>query len=433
MNGARSIGLRRALAAAALCALSCGGDPENLLPFEINYSFDITALGGCPSSQCTSYGMACDTVLQLRISDAETGAVFANLCGSVDADNACGLFSVSGGSTPDFLSIPPTMVRIQAAAWRRQVLLDDPVLSVGCDTDNNPETIDFCCPEGDIFDLQGVPLSDFSPQPAFGGAVYFDITSEDAAVTIPLACPDPAQVNDPDECQLPDALITAIPDDLENLNDRLTPEQARALFDISAAEPRPQTDGDGETFYVIQSGDKVPLALKEPVEAIPSFQAFSSRRFGDIACVTMLESGGGAETLSTCQTVVQPDPGVLSLFGHYVERDAIDQIKLALGLPALPEQGLVIGRVVDHEGAALAGVRVTPVQAGVTVQYLNSDRTAPIGVETSSSAFFVSADAPFNTRWTAQHSDGRQQDGDDFRAGLIQGNVTLLRIQMQAP
>jgi hypothetical protein len=416
------------MAAAALWLTGCNGGAEDLLPFEINFSFDISPIGGCASSQCTSYGMACDTVVQVRITDAQTGDVIDTLCDQVVGDNACNLFAVNGGGS--FLSLPPRMVRIQVAAWRREVLANDSALSVGCIPDDEGE--DFCCPADDIFDLQGVPLSTFSPQPAFGGAAYFDITSDNSSVTIPLACPDPEQLNDPAECQLPDALVTAIVDDMENLVDRLTEEQARALFDISATEPRPQSDGDGNTFFVIQAGDKVPLALKEPIEATPSFQAFSSRRFGNVACVTILESGGGAETLSTCQNVVQPDPMVLSLFGHFLERDAVDQIKLALGLPALPDDGLIIGRVVDHEGAALAGVRVDSVLVDADVQYLNSDRTAPIGVETSSSAFFVSTDAPFNTQWTALHNDGRREDGE-YRAGLIEGNVTLLLIQMEPP
>jgi hypothetical protein len=154
--------------------------------------------------------------------------------------------------------------------------------------------------------------------------------------------------------------------------------------------------------------------------------------FADTACVALREDASRSSTIVTCQHVTTAPGENLDVRGEYIPVTTVDEILAALGETELPNEGLVIGRVVDHTGQALPGVAVTPVVGGATVQYLNASRTAFIGVETSPSAYFVSTDTPFDARWRAEHDDGRREDGE-YRAGLIRDKITLVRIQMQAP
>ncbi len=370
--------------------------------------------------------MSCGAVLYMDITDAKTGERVLRqpgpICEEVTGDNACELFSIS--NTAGLLDLPQRMVRIDVAAWRPEVLANDPVLAATCE----PGKV--CCPSENLFDLQGAPREDFSPMPAFGRSLYVDLGTEESELTIELSCSQPGQLEDPTACVQEDLLVTALVDDMENLNDRLTEDQARSMA-VDAAEPRAEGDGAGGTRYVIETGDRVNLSLNEPVGAIPTFQGFTDRVFDGIACVALDEDVSQAFTLVTCGAVQQPDPNILNVAGHFVPVTTVDEILLALGETKLPDPGLVIGRVVDDTGQVLPGVRVTPVGGG-TVQYLNASRTALIGVETSASGYFVSTDAEFGTDWRALHSDGRREDGL-YRAGLIQDKVTLLLIRMKEP
>ena len=52
------------------------------------------------------------------------------------------------------------------------------------------------CIDEPIFDLQGEPLVTVRPQPAFGGAAFFDIGAEKQAI-VPIACTFPDQLDGP--------------------------------------------------------------------------------------------------------------------------------------------------------------------------------------------------------------------------------------------
>lgn len=398
---------------------ACGGGSDALPPLKIQFAFDTTAAGGCPSEACSAYGMSCDAVLYVDITDPDTGErmIDAPICERVGGENACSLFAVTNTA---LLGLPPRTLRVSVAAWRPEVLAADPVLAASCSEE-------FCCPTPDMFDLQGVPLVTFVPQPAFGRAEYVDFGTADDAVTIDLACTDPGQLHDPIECTQPELQITALIDDIEGLNDRLTEDQARAVV-VGVAEPRPRSDGQGNTFYVISGTDRVNLDLDEPIGAVPTFSAFTERSFDGDVCVTLLEDVSQAFTIVTCQPVVQPDPLHLDVTGHFIPVATVEEILTALGESELPGDGIVIGRVVDSTGQALPGVTVT-AEAG-SVQYLNATRTALIGLETSASAYFVSTNAPYGTVFTARHSDGRIQEGA-VEAGLIRDKVSVVLVHME--
>jgi len=400
------------LLVAALLAAGCGKSPEDLGPFAISFSFDQRPGSLCASESCDDYGMQCGATLGIRILDvADDGRTVADACIPVPpATTLCGMGDVTG---PTFFNIPAHRLRIEAAAWRPELLESDPELAGEC-------------PDDPLFDVRGVPLDTFRPRPAFAGAAYFDAGSDVDVAMVPLSCTDAAQL-DQEECGLIDTTpIRVTADDIETALD-ITTEQAATLT-VGLGEPRALPDGEGGEVYVIEGGDTIPL---EPVidTPIPTF-AGTTDRIPDTACSVLLELTPQSVASVTCRPLAS-DASEIDIRGVLVTVDTLDQILAAMSAGSFPAEGLVVGRVVDHTGAPLANVKVMPSEG--SVDYLSADRSTLIGNDTSVNGLFIARDVPFGASWTAVHNvDGRREDGE-IRAGLVQDKVTALLIRMNPP
>ncbi len=393
-------------AAVALVVVSgCGDKP---VPFEIR----LELADGCGSTtDCADYGMACGASLGVRILDAEamlqpdggrTSPALAEKCVWVEPGEELSLCDL-GSVAVDFRDIPTRRVQIQVAVWNPDDL-DDPL----------------DCPSN-LFSPLGA-LYELSPQPAFAGAAYFAIGSE-PVVQVPLSCRNPAHLNAA-ECLPATQEVTATLDDM-NTNLVVSDAQA-AVLDVSVAEPHQPSEEE----WVIERGDEQSLDLVSSGSS-PYWAGSDLPGFTSTACVLAQNTSELQPVTSVaCTDQIPADPvGTLALSGWVLPKEVLDQILAAAAMSVFPEQGLVVGRVVDDSGNPLAGVVVSAANA--TIEYVSEDRTTTDGItETSTDAFFISRDAEYNTRFTAiQPDDGREEDGE-YRAGLIVGKVSVVTIKM---
>ena len=399
------------MCALALLAPACQPSADDLGPFAISFAFDQGPGSQCGSESCSDYGMRCGATLGIRILDvADGGRIVADACIEVPpAQTLCGLGNVT---SPTFFNIPAHRLRIEASAWRPEVLEADPELAGAC-------------PDERLFDVRGEPLETFEPRPAFAGATYFDAGSDVDVALVPLSCTEPGQL-DQDECGVVDTTpIRVTADDIETALD-ITTEQAANLT-VGLADPREVPDGDGGSVYVIESGDTIPL---EPVVGpIPSFAGETDQELSQ-ACSVLLELTPQSTASVTCQPVADGADSI-DVRGVLVSVATLDQVLAAMGTPSFPAEGLVVGRVVDHTGAPLANVDVMPSEG--TVEYLSADRSTLVGNDTTASGLFIARDVPFGASWIAVHTvDGRREDGE-VRGGLVEDKVTALLIRMTPP
>ena len=404
--------LRHAAAIAALSLLAPGcGPADELGPFAIRLTFD-TQLGGCSSDRCDSYKMTCGARLSVRIVDAANGELLGQVCEPIAAsDSACDLGDLPPGSNV-FFDLPPRQLRIEVAAWNQSVLDDDPDLAGDC-------------PRTDIFDLKGIPLTTFTPQPAFAGAAFFDAASRRTEAIIPLACTDPFQL-DTVECAPPLTQLTTEVDDVERL--RPADADAASLL-VRAAYPRTRIvdETTGETETIIDTANAYVLARESDQGA--EFTTLVNEEVSGNVCSLVLEQVPQATATAICGSTT--GAAAIVLESALLPKSVLDELLAAVGLAGFPEEGLVIGRVFDAStGAPLSGISLLP--AGVDpsqVQYLNSSRTGTLGDQTFDNGYFIATGVPFGTSW--QVSGGAPlSPARELTGGLIRGHVTVLPVPM---
>jgi hypothetical protein len=407
----------RALAAAALAAaaLAACRSPSDLGPFDIRLVLDDE--GGCdPDRGCADYGMSCGAALLYRIVDLEAGEVVDGVpsgevvesrCEVLEADlDICGV-----GELDTFRAIPPHRIQIQVAAWRPELVT---VAGAG-------GLAEVRCPSAEaVFSANGNIRPELSPQPAFGGVAEFDVASDATEVEVPLACPDADQLESASCTNSQPTLVTALITDLESTA-FLTAEQASDLT-VSVREPNVGAPTTLSAADAIRLQPSLVGGTPTFFAQIPNFQVDGT------LCALTLELAPQATAAVVCEA---PDPDAAEdmrlMRPLFVPRATLDDVLDALGTP-FPDPGLLIGRVLDADGAPLAGVTVTP--AAGTVGYLSADRTTLGGGATTASGYFVSTDVPFGTAFTALHADDRREDGSPI-GGLIEGQLGAMVIRMQ--
>lgn len=366
----------------------------------------------CPSAECSDYGMACGATLGVRIVDADTlddavpTELFSRCIAVAAAPDLCAIADVP----IDFEEVPTRTLQVQVAIWEAPPQGELP-----------------SCPD-DIFDLRGIPIS-MNPQPAFGGVAFVE-AGTDPIAEVRLACRDPELVNAP-AC-LSTNRVTVRLDDMQTVVP-VRIEDARAL-NVAVGEPRLDTTID-PPVWVIGPTDQYQMELVDPGPIPPVWNRNEVPTFSNTACVLSSADVAQPITAVSCtRDLALENDGRLDLTGLMLTEEVLGQLLRSANLDDFPPKGLVIGRVVDHLGAPLAGVTVTPVpDEGVNVAYVNSTRDSiSLFGPTSTDGFFISFEAPFGTEWQASSPDGRTQ-ANEFRAGLITGKASVVIIEMTAP
>jgi len=397
-----------ALAAAALAA--CGPAADH---FAIHLQLSQGDEYRCPSPACTGISVACDAVVSVRIVDAaDPSKVYLSKCLPLDnATNLCPIGNLDlSGTDGQPESIPNTMVRIEVLVWPKTTL------------DKAGEPLQ--CPTDTQFDAHGMPLS-VSPIPAIGGQSYFLVGSSEVA-DVPLGCINTGAISDK-TCRSPGTIrVTAAVDDFDT-GVFLPPSIADGVT-VYVGEPRGHVNPDTlATEWELGPSDVT--VLPRTVEApVPAWGDDVSAQFQDTACLETLEDGPQETPAVTCYAVT---PGDLQLRGFRLAKSSLAQAFGALRLPGVPDQGLVVGIVVDHLGNPVAGASVLPSSG--TVRFLSADRTElDTGDVTTASGMFVSRDVPFNATWTATDAQGLPPVRPPV-GGLIVGKATVVFIELQAP
>lgn len=395
--------------AALLALAACTGQDGNR-PFAIRLALD-TELGGCLSERCDDFGMRCGARVSVRIVVASSGEVVSSTCAEVaPSETLCGLGNLPPGASV-FFDLPPEMLRIEVATWNQDVL------------DNAPD-LGGECPGREIFDLQGIPLTSFSPQPAFAGAVYFDAGSEQTEAVVPLACTDPSQL-DTTECAPPVTQLVTEVTDVERLRQAADADADGLL--VRAAAPRTRIEGDG-TVTVIDTAGAIVLDREAGEGA--RFSTLVSGSISGNLCSLVLEQTAQATTSVVCDRPKSSD--VVQLQSALLPKPVLDQVLAAVGLSEFPQAGLVVGRAFDSTtGAPLSGVTMVPDEVGAgAVQYLDSSRTGTLGDRTFDNGYFIAQGIPFGTHWSATSDDGLVADGS-LVAGDVEGHVSVLLVPMK--
>jgi hypothetical protein len=424
--------VRRAFVIGALGALLAGCSGGSVVDFTIELELAGRWCGDLTS--CEDWGMGCGAVIQVRILPAEPPTTQPDGGGAVDPpysercigirptgpdDDLCGL----DRATMQFTDLSPGMARIQVAVW------DPGTLGWNPDSTNLATTTLDLCPPGDVFDRWGRPMEILGL--AFGGARYFELGAEPVAL-ISLECADFRPLA---ECLPPATSVEVTVDDIETTV--FVPEAQAADLTVSAGKPRSQQNAAGEQEWVIDgTGTSPPGTFPLPLDSQavpPLWHGEVATTFEQTACVQVLDGGAQATTSATCYQAPDEAGAPLSMVGHLVPKTTLDQVLAAADITGgFPAEGLVIGRVVDHLGAPLAGVQVTAAP-DYPVRYLNDDRDGLTDDVTSSSGYFVAETAPFNTRFTAIHTGDLRAENGEYRAGLILGKLSVVVIEMEPP
>jgi hypothetical protein len=394
----------------------------------LSLSFDVT--GGnedacltttdAKATSCSDVALPCRSVVSIRIysPDDETSP-YISVCKELTGQpNLC---AIAGVDLPDpQLPIPDQTLEVDIVVF--------PFSSVTTD----PATGDLQCPTGVQFDANGFPIDadepctatpdmECPPDPAIGGRAYYH--PGDAQTVVQLGCVDISQVDNP-SCSGGSTIdVTASVDDFDTdvavqstLADELT---------VWVGEPMAMTVGS-DTEYGLDSADAFPLA-RTVSGPVPGWGADVASSF-TTPCLEVLEDGAETTATVTCEQLSANAPtGSLDMIGWRLAKTSLDQILAALGASTFPDDGLVVGLVLDPLGSPLANQAVAA--PGATVMYLSSDRSTVVSGATTSSGIFLSTDAKFGTSFSVASG---VQAANGF-GGLVAGKVTIVVLQYQNP
>tara|TARA_R110002096_G_scaffold143328_1_gene299096 strand:+ start:56782 stop:57864 length:1083 start_codon:yes stop_codon:yes gene_type:complete len=354
--------------------------------------------------------MSCGATVSIRLTDVNTGELLRSQNGRaleacVEADvseTICTLADLAPQMELD--GMPAKTIRVEVAVWNA----DEVNVSDGCPAVS--------------FDVFGRPKPDVNPQPAFAGATYFR-AGEEADVTVPLTCSAPEKL-DSNLCaaNLPTQTRGQV---IDMVTVQRLQEERAATVEVHVGEATPIPDAPDSGFELkLANLFELFLDLNGPT---PVWQDAIPLPALDLVCSTTLERIPRATTSVTCEENTASGEEVL-VSPLLLDTEVLDAILAAIGATTFPEEGILIGRVIDEFSQPMAGVVVTPSD-GSSVLYLNEDLTTATPGTTSSSAFFVSTDVAFGAEWTASSFGGERHTGDP-RGGLIRGNVSTLIIRM---
>jgi hypothetical protein len=373
---------------------------------------------GNQTTSCSDITMLCDAVLSIRIVPPNDPAVpYISVCRPLTGGQRK-LCSIAGIDLPaPTVPIPEQVLEVQMAVFPSSMVSTDPTSG------------ELVCPRVE-FAANGLPVlsppvcEDPDPArcpqvPAVGGRAFY--TPGDSETVVDLGCSDLSQLTDDLTCTGVQRIsVTASVNDFDDLVSPVTRTLADRL-NISIGEP--ELLGD---IYILTPGNSSELAPS--TGSVPSWAAeLTDLEFESTACLQVLEDGAQTTTALTCRNVASATNRI-DMSGVYLNKDTLGQILGALGKTSFPDQGLVVGIVIDEFLKPLANKTVTPSCSDCSIQYLSASRTSLVPSVTSSAGIFISQDAPFGTTFSIPSAVPVAVLG-----GLVDGKVTIVVIQDKVP
>jgi hypothetical protein len=366
-------------------------------PLSLHFVISDDPSQSCPSTSCSQVAVRCDAILSIRIlvPDDPT-APYVSVCEPVTGRRD--LCSIAGIDLPADATVPNRTLEVQVALYPATAIPSDPV------------TGKLICPSDLQFSPSNLVVA-VDPTPAVAGRAFYH--PGDAETVVALGCPDLSLVNADSCVGANKTLINATAD----------------RFTVSAGEPRATINPSTQQTQYILGPTEATVLDRTVFGPVPAWSADLSTRFATSACLEVLEDGAQSTTSVTCRAAT-PAATRVDLRGLRLAKATLEQLLVALALPRFPDDGLVVGMVVDYLGNPAPGVVIHP-SAG-TVQYLSADRTTTTGLTaTTVSGIFLSRDAPYRATWVTQTSAAAQL-GVGF-GGLIAGKATIVVLQLDQP
>ena len=399
-----------------LLALAACSDPPLALRFRVTSKPGGACYNtaGMKLTTCSDVTMMCHAVVSIRIFNPNDSlAPYISVCKELTGQpNLC---SIAGVDLPQ----PTQQVNEQTLAVEMVVFPFDPSMK-------DPVTGELTCPTGVQFDADGFPIAAVEPciagmacppTPAIGGIAYYH--PGDAETVVDLGCTDLTQLNNAMCSNLNQIPVTATVSDFDtgvsvqpSLGDRLS---------VYLGEPTAMVDAG--THYSLSPLIVLARTKEGP---IPFWGDSVDNTFVEDVCLGVLEDAAQTTATVTCQPF-NSKLKTLEMTGMRLAKSTLTQVLGAISEPAFPEQGLVVGIVLDSLGDPVEGANVSAT--GGSIVYLSSDRQNIITGGTSSNGIFVSQDAPFKT--TFSYSAGLQSAVG--LGGLVDNKVTVVVLKLATP
>lgn len=415
--------MMRALVLAAL-VVGCS-DPTFTLRFRVTDgpADACTKMSGTmvvPATQCQDVPMSCAAVVSIRVFNPNTPtSPVISVCQELMMASNPTLCEIAQ------VSLPPPASPIEAQTLEVEILVY-PKNKLSVDGNGAP-----VCPSMVDIGIDGFPTPSLvpclpdtpcDPTPAVGGTAFYH--PGDTETVVDLGCADLGLLNDP-VCTGATTPITATVTDFDTLVSVPGSLASHLVVDVGT----PDTTAATTTFSTVQD-----LMLDSGVT--PPIWDGSIVEKPSIACIQVDEVDVGARTDTVqCKEATETDPTPNAFVGTRLVKATLDNIVTVLGLPAFPDQGLVVGIVLDEHGNPAGGIQVTADTINSStvpeIQYLSAMRDSVGGTVTSASGIFLSMNAPFGTHFSAtQNNEMATAIG-----GLIVGKVTIvvLQIPSQSP
>jgi len=381
-------------------------------PLQITLQLDDSPSASCGlTTDCQDIPLGCDPYLMLRIVDPTNPTdpdPPVNMCQALVLNtkhDLCSLYNVQVDANRD---APNKSMDVQVVLFNKSDLATsddgDPVC---------PTNMQFAAASG--YPLQGIVSGDGARNtPAIGGHAYWH--PGDSEVVVKLGCTDLDRVS-PVTCeQIPITNVHASIVDLDNPVASVSPSAAQSLV-VSVGEPQAMITG----YVFNEPGEQLVRTPEDP----PGWHGDFSAVFQSSECIQVIDTSTAETTPTlTCQATSPESP--IDATAVLLAKKSLQAILAAVGKTTVPDQGIVIGLVVDRDLKPKPGVTVIPSDGSVVVEYLNFNRTMRDGTSTSTSGMFVVEDTPYTTVFGA--SDGTTTI-PDVPGGIVMGKVTIVMLR----